>query len=280
MSTDIKSFSESAKGFTKSPLGIIALFIVLVYGFATLAATFGSNLKENVTPLIYFLVIFPVIVFCGFLWLVSQHHDKIYGPSDFKNEENFLKMKMTAVASLTAATAIAEIKGKETIPTGAPITTTTTIEPKNINLSDQQINSIVELVSKTTRKDKPESHEKWKNKILWVDDRPENNVYERKAFESQGLTITLALSTNEAINELERNKYAAIISDMGRREGPQEGYVLLDKIRNSGNQIPFFIYAGSNSPEHKKMALEKGAQGSTNRAQELFEIVMNKISKD
>jgi cytochrome c biogenesis protein CcdA len=74
-------------------LGIIALFIVLVYGFATIAVTFGNNLKGNLTPLIYFLVFFPVLVFIGFLWLVSQHHDKIYGPADFKDETNFLKMK-------------------------------------------------------------------------------------------------------------------------------------------------------------------------------------------
>ena len=56
--TDSKDFAESAKGFTKSPLGIIALFIVLVYGFATIAVTFGSNLKDYVAPLIYFLVLF------------------------------------------------------------------------------------------------------------------------------------------------------------------------------------------------------------------------------
>ena len=85
--------------------GIIALFIVLVYGFATIAVSFGKNLSDHITPLIYFLVLFPVVVFIGFLWLVSKHHDKIYGPSDFKNEDNFLKMKMSTVASLTAETA-------------------------------------------------------------------------------------------------------------------------------------------------------------------------------
>ena len=65
---------------------------------------------------------------------------------------------------------------------------------------------------------------------------------------------------------------------MGRKEGPQEGYVLLEKIRKSGIETPFYIYAGSNAQHHKMMALERGAQGSTNRAQELFEMVMNRIS--
>jgi CheY-like chemotaxis protein len=237
---------------------------VLVYGFATLAVTFGDNLKEHVVILIYFLVFFPVIVFLGFLWLVSKHHDKIYGPSDFKNEENFLKMKLSTVASLAAATAK---------------------QPNGINdtqSTQHQLDSIVELVSKTSINDKgqkKQQSEKWRNRILWVDDRPENNVYERQAFESQGIEFSLALSTDEALEILNNNKYAAIISDMGRKEGEQEGYVLLEKIRKSGDKTPFFIYAGSNLPEHKKMAREKGAQGSTNQAQELYAMVMNAIYK-
>ncbi len=256
--TDSKNFAESAQGFTKSPLGIIALFIVLVYGFATIAVTFGSNLKDYVAPLIYFLVLFPVVVFVGFLWLVSKYSDKIYGPSDFKNEDNFMKMKMSTVASLAAATA------KQ--PDG-----------NSIDNVQQQLNSIVELVSKTAPKENSDRREKWKTRILWVDDRPENNVYERKAFESQGFTFSLALSTDQALEMLNDNKFAAIISDMGRKEGPQEGYVLLERIRNSGDKTPFFIYAGSNSIEHKKLALEKDAQGSTNNPQELYKMVMTKI---
>jgi len=258
MGADLKNFSNTAKGFTKSPLGIIALFIVLVYGFATLATTFGDNLKEYLTPLIYFLVFFPVIVFFGFLWLVSKHHDKIYGPSDFKNEDNFLemmKMKMSTVASL----AVASSKQSED------------------SNGTQNIQDLVELVSNTTHVESKSVNMGWENRILWVDDRPENNIFERNAFEAQGIKISLALSTNEALNILEHNKCAVIISDMGRKEGNQEGYVLLDKLRRRGDQTPFFIYAGSNLQEHKKQAIERGAQGSTNNAQELFQQVMNVI---
>lgn len=48
MNTKFNDFQTSALGFTKSPLGIIALFIVLIYGFATLAATFGDNFKDSI----------------------------------------------------------------------------------------------------------------------------------------------------------------------------------------------------------------------------------------
>jgi CheY-like chemotaxis protein len=109
--------------------------------------------------------------------------------------------------------------------------------------------------------------------ILWVDDRPDNNIHERAAFEAMGYNFTLALSTGEALQMLSGEQFAAIISDMGRREGPREGYVLLDAVRSRGNNTPFFIYAGSNAPEHKREAIEHGAQGCTNYAQELFELV-------
>ena len=113
--------------------------------------------------------------------------------------------------------------------------------------------------------------------ILWVDDRPDNNIYERDAFKSLGFKFDLALSTDEAIKKLKTNKYAAIISDMGRVEGPDEGYVLLKKVRQKDKETPYIIYAGSNRIEHKIMAQEKGAQGSTNRADELIDLVTTHI---
>ena len=250
----VKDFSDSAKGFTKSPLGIIALFIVLVYGFASLVVGLGQNLSGHIAPLVSFMVFFPVVVFFGFLWLVAKHHNKLYGPSDFRDEENFIKTQISSAVSLAAAVSKQPDGGGE--------------------LSQDQLDEIVDLVSNT--KSKP-STEKWKNRILWVDDRPDNNVYERQAFEEQGLHFKLALSTDEAMKILEREKFAAIISDMGRVEGPKEGYVLLDKLRKSGNNTPFVIYAGSNLPEHKQMARERGALGSTNRAQELFQLVMGAV---
>jgi CheY-like chemotaxis protein len=109
--------------------------------------------------------------------------------------------------------------------------------------------------------------------VLWVDDRPDNNRYERGAFESVGFRFTLALSTNEAVQLLSQQRFVAIISDMGRKEGPREGYVLLAALRSKGDRTPFFIYAGSNAPEHKREAIARGAQGSTNDPQELFELL-------
>jgi CheY-like chemotaxis protein len=114
--------------------------------------------------------------------------------------------------------------------------------------------------------------------ILWVDDTPENNVYEQEAFSALGFKIDLALSTTEALQKLKFHKYNAIISDMGRVEGRREGYVLLEKLRVTDKATPYFIYAGSNSIEHKKEAEQHGAQGSTNNPHELIESVTKYVS--
>ncbi len=248
-------FMNSAQGFTKSPLGIIALFIVLVYGFASMVVGLGQGLAGHILPLIYFMVLFPVLVFFGFLWLVAKHHNKLYGPSDFRNEDNFLRAQMASAASL--ATAAAKYSGAS--PSSAPA----------------QLQGILDAVSKSAKQMK---HGHWRNRVLWVDDRPENNVHERQAFEAQGVEFSLALSTDEALDLMDSTKFAAVISDMGRKEGPQEGYALLEQMRKRGHTTPFVIYAGSNQPEHKQLARERGAIGSTNRADELFQLVMTAIS--
>jgi CheY-like chemotaxis protein len=247
-------FNKTAASLARNPLGIIALFIVLVYGFASMVTTAGSSLTlAERLPLVYFLVFFPVIVLIVFAWLVSCHHHKLFSPSDYKNEDNFVKMQITATASLAAAF-------------------NKTSDNSNVEVSD--IASAVREIGE--RWDVPTGND-WRSHILWVDDRPANNIFERRAFEAFGVRFTLALSTEEAFQKISSNKFSVIISDMERKEGPREGYVLLDRLRELGNKTPLFFYASSNSPEHKRQTLEHGGQGCTNDPNELFDMVMKSV---
>lgn len=244
----------TAKSLARNPLGIIALFIVLVYGLASLVAAFaGSFTHEERLPLVYFLVLFPPLVLIVFAWLVSNHSGKLFSPADFKNEENYVKMQLAAAALLATAAA------------------------KNPSLGGvSDISRIVEVVREAAPRQSPPPNG-WRNRVLWVDDRPENNVFERRAFEAVGLKFSLALSTHEAIALMKREKFAAVISDMGRKEGPREGYKLLDTMRAESNSTPLFFYASSNAPEHKRETVEHGGQGCTNNAQELFHMVTKAV---
>ncbi len=86
-------FLKGAKEFARNPLGIIALFISLIYGFASLLL---NSAAEKLTaaerwPLIIFIVIFPIMVLVSFYWLVKSHHGKLYAPGDFKDDKSFLR---------------------------------------------------------------------------------------------------------------------------------------------------------------------------------------------
>jgi CheY-like chemotaxis protein len=250
----LQNFGNTAKSLARNPLGIIALFIVLVYGFASLVTiSAGSFSSAERLPLIYFLIFFPVLVLMVFAYLVSRHSGKLFAPSDFKDEQNYVKMQMAVVASLTAATS--KVEQTSVVELGKIVEAAQSIGPKNSIAGDS-----------------------WRNRILWVDDRPENNTFERGAFEAIGIQFTLVTSTKEALEKISNNKYGAIISDMGRREGPREGYVLLDQIRQNSDLTPLFFYASSNEPAHRKETRDHGGQGCTNKAQELFEMVTKAIA--
>lgn len=230
---------------------------MLVYGLAALVLVFGGNLTfPERLPIIIFLVVFPLIVLGAFLWLVIKHNQRLYAPRDFADEGNWVKMQLETVASIAAA--------KE-------------------SAANHEVLDVEKLAKMVVRHAENRSlmHPglgRWSRRILWVDDRPGNNTYERRAFESQGYSIQLATSTKQALHILEDQQFSAIISDMSRPEGSQEGYVLLDAIRERGIRTPFFIYASSRSDEHRREAVAHGGNGATNLPDELFDMVMASIN--
>jgi CheY-like chemotaxis protein len=254
----LREFGTTAKSLARNPLGIIALFIVLVYGLACLVVITGGSLSTSERiPIIYFLITFPFVVLGVFTYLVAFRAGQLFAPSDFKKEETYLelqRMRLSAVASLTAA--------KQTKNQDRSIAASIRIEDVV-----QSVESAVTLVQEGSKNPL----------VLWVDDNPQNNVYERKALESVGIRFVLSENTTDALNILSRQSFGAIISDMGRREGIREGYVLLDALRAQGDDTPLFFYASSDAPEHKRETLEHGGQGCTNDGQELFEMVTKVI---
>lgn len=88
----MRDFAVSASKLARNPLGILALMIVLVYAIAGLVtSTDGLGSTERLI-LIIFLVSFPVVVLLTLYILVAKHHDKLYAPTDFVNEDNFVRL--------------------------------------------------------------------------------------------------------------------------------------------------------------------------------------------
>jgi len=113
--------------------------------------------------------------------------------------------------------------------------------------------------------------------VLWVDDEPDNNTYEREALEALGMKVYFVPTTSEALELIKGNEYDVVISDMSRPEGKRAGYDLLGKIKLLRPTVPFVLYSSSNTPEQEAEIKGAGAYGSTARASELIRLVTDAI---
>ncbi|MEV4158085.1 response regulator [Nocardia salmonicida] len=254
MAGPVGEFGRAAKGLSGNPLGIIALFITLVYGLAALVTTFSADLSpDERLPLIYFLVGFPVLVLAAFVWLVSKHSGKLFAPRDFRDEDNYVRVA-TSAASLAAA------------------------RHGSLAQGDVDFEHLARLAIRAVDRG-PAPGAKAAGRILWVDDKPANNATVRRAFTAAGYNFILALSTEVALDYLEKMEFAAILSDMSRPEGDEAGLHLLREIRSRKITAPFFVYTSMHGLKHRDRVLAEGGQGVTSDPDSLFESVTTTLSK-
>jgi CheY-like chemotaxis protein len=108
--------------------------------------------------------------------------------------------------------------------------------------------------------------------VLWVDDRPANNVFERAALESYGIRFTLVGSTSEAETALAAGGFDAVISDLGRPDDRKAGLTLLEIVRRAGNAVPYFLYTSVTAAAW--LGRIDGAQGVTADPDELVAMLV------
>jgi CheY-like chemotaxis protein len=101
--------------------------------------------------------------------------------------------------------------------------------------------------------------------ILWVDDRPSGNVYESNLLKELGARVVSALSTNEALERLERASFDLIISDVHRiedgEEKPTAGYDLLERLKRRLPKIPVVFYTtGASKKRTVPQVVDYGAR--------------------
>jgi len=77
-------------GHIKNPLTIIAIFAGLAEISGTAILPFISTENQNI--FVWFLILFPILLVSLFFLTLNLNHRVLYAPSDYKNEENFLKL--------------------------------------------------------------------------------------------------------------------------------------------------------------------------------------------
>ena len=86
----LKDFGDIAVKLSRNPLGVLSLAFVFVYGIAGYICTSSLLQEEERKILIWFIVLFPMFILFAFYRLVTKHNTKLFGPSDFTDESNFL----------------------------------------------------------------------------------------------------------------------------------------------------------------------------------------------
>lgn len=262
MTGDLKQFGGIATGLARSPLGIIALFIVLVYGFASLVLVIPNTLvKEDQHVLVWFLVLFPILVLAVFTFLVAWKQEKLIWPSDFKDEKNYIDYTK---GNVQAAAALREARARKG---GAP--------PADMGTFVAAVTAATAspAADPATRGTAPGP----RARLLWVDDHPGNNHFERRAFEAVGIEVVPVASTEEALATLPGTGFDAIVSDLVRGADRDAGLDLLRHLRAQKVGLPFFVYAGSQVSKVEAKVRELGGDGCTADPQELFEMVTRRV---
>jgi CheY-like chemotaxis protein len=115
--------------------------------------------------------------------------------------------------------------------------------------------------------------------ILWVDDHPDNNIYQQQALSDVGARLILARTTTEALSEMKRTHVDLVISDFDRADDPNAAYTLLAELRKFRNPPPLIIFSGSTTPQFAAEARRKGVLGETNETSKLFAMVSQSVKK-
>ncbi|HSD74822.1 MAG TPA: toll/interleukin-1 receptor domain-containing protein [Steroidobacteraceae bacterium] len=113
-------------------------------------------------------------------------------------------------------------------------------------------------------------------RVLWVDDWPDNNLWERRALESYGVQFALAKDTSRAKELLDgEHGFAAVVSDMGRRGDSRAGVTLLKWLRKEkASDLPFFIYTTDRVVRDWPAVGQPRLQGITADPDELVDMVV------
>ena len=114
-------------------------------------------------------------------------------------------------------------------------------------------------------------------RVLWVDDNPANNEYERSLLRPDGIVFDNVVSTAEAIEQLGTSTYDLVITDLGRRwssdRSQQAGQALLgDPVITDGGP-PVVVYAGRDAVRQQEALVARGAFGVARTREHLLDLV-------
>ncbi|MFT3698549.1 MAG: response regulator [Kofleriaceae bacterium] len=95
--------------------------------------------------------------------------------------------------------------------------------------------------------------------ILVVDDSLTTRMLEQSILESAGYDVVLAVSAEDALEQLKDGDFAMMLADV---EMPgMDGFTLVHTLRAQQNRLPAVLVTSRDAPEDRKRGIDVGAQG-------------------
>lgn len=119
-------------GHIKNPLTIIAIFAAIAEISGTVVLPFIAT--ANQATYVWFLIVFPITLIVLFFLTLNFNHKVLYAPSDYQNEDNFLRSLPRATFAEKVLKIEAEIAAESSLPDASaqpakPISTTEATTP-------------------------------------------------------------------------------------------------------------------------------------------------------
>ena len=127
----------------RNPLGLFALFVTAMYAVTAIVFKEGLYLLCGAwerRPIIWFLILFPVAILGVFVFLVVKHHEKLYGPRDYRSDDAFQRITMSKrkkreeIRTLADAAVVTETSSEDgTVPGGSQSTYQNSTTDERVN---------------------------------------------------------------------------------------------------------------------------------------------------
>ena len=113
-------------------------------------------------------------------------------------------------------------------------------------------------------------------KVLWIDDRPENNGWGRALLKVFDVDVTTVESTRSAIAMMHQEHFDVLLSDIVREGRTDHGIQALPALREAGPMVPVVFFIRSLDPS---LGTPPGAFGITNDPGELLHLILDVLER-
>jgi len=208
-------------------------------------------LKAIIWPLVALLIIFKFRQgFSDFFRRLSE--------LNFKTAAGEVSMKTTQAAALISAASVSTSRNND-----GDVNTSVPADAADVETISRNIETATRDVRRLRFK-----------RILWVDDIPKNNQFEIKAFETLGIEVDTALSTDDGLAMLQVGRYDMAITDLTRKGETSAGLKFIQRARTLMPALPILVYSSARGAHQYDEAKRLGAFGATYKPDELFNLAM------